>query len=119
MKPAFLAAFAAGIVALNSHGAEGCAAAKDLVVSALERVSAQPKQDDLEAGLQLLKRAEEVCDEDGDAWYYRSLFERQLGNARKTEYALANARERHSEALSTNDDPFQLATPVRGLKALA
>ncbi|MBV9300966.1 MAG: caspase family protein [Acidobacteriaceae bacterium] len=116
MKQWLLAACAASIFAAHSQAAEGCAAAKDLVVSALERVSARPNQNDLEAGLQLLKRAEEMCDENGDAWYYRSLFERQLGNGRKADYALTNARERHSEALSASDDPFRLATPTREVK---
>jgi hypothetical protein len=85
--------------------------AKDLTVRALELVSAQPSQADLTNGLLLLKQAQQACDEDGDAWYYRSLFERQLGHAKLAEYALGKARERGSHALKDTDDPFHLATP--------
>lgn len=94
---------------------EGCAAAKDLIVRALEIVSAQPSTNDLENGLQLLKHAEQMCDESGDAWYYRSLFERKLGHTPQAEYALRNARSRNSEALQQSDDPFHLAAPARSL----
>ena len=41
---------------------EGCAVSKDLVVRALELVSATPSHDDLSNGILLLKQAEEACD---------------------------------------------------------
>jgi Caspase domain len=94
---------------------EGCAVSKDLVVRALELVSATPARDDLANGILLLKQAEEACDENGDAWYYRSLFERKLGQG-NPQYSLGKARERNSPALKSDDDPFHLSTPaVRGV----
>ena len=90
---------------------EGCAVSKDLVVRALELVSATPARDDLSNGILLLKQAEEACDENGDAWYYRSLFERKLGQG-NPQYSLGKARERNSAALKSEDDPFHLATPA-------
>ena len=95
------------------YGQQSCAVSKDLVVRALELVSAHPARQDLSSGLLLLKQAEEACDENGDAWYYRSLFERQLGKGNPA-YALGKAKERTSPAREAGDDPFHLATPERG-----
>ena len=81
------------------------------MVRALELVSATPARDDLSNGILLLKQAEEACDENGDAWYYRSLFERKLGQG-NPQYSLGKARERNSAALKSEDDPFHLATPA-------
>lgn len=79
------------------------------MVQALERItSGAPK--DVEDGLQLLKHANEVCTSLGDAWYYRSLFERKLKLISKADYSLGNAKKYHSEALDQNIDPFTLAT---------
>ena len=91
---------------------EQCAVAKDLVVRALELVSAQPGADDLESGLQLLKHAIQVCNESGDAWYYRSRFEQQLRRPPLAAYSLKKAQSLGSEALKQQDHPFQLATPL-------
>jgi hypothetical protein len=90
---------------------------KDLVVRALELVSANPSRDELSNGILLLKQAEEACDENGDAWYYRSLFERKLGQG-NPQYSMGKARERNSPGLKSGDDPFHLATPatVRGVR---
>lgn len=90
--------------------AQGCAVSKDLVVRALELASATPSREDLSNGILLLKQAEEACDENGDAWYYRSVFERKLGQG-NPQYSLGKARERKSAALASNDDPFTLSTP--------
>jgi len=95
-----------------------CAVSKDLVVRALELVSAVPSADDLSNGLMLLKQAEEACDENGDAWYFRSLFERKLGRGNPP-YSLGKARERNAAALKNAEDPFTLATPARGVGVLA
>lgn len=112
-------AAAAMFLAAACHAQERCAVAKDLQVRALELVSAQPSQEDLGNGLLLLKQAQQACDEDGDAWYYRSLFERQLAHARLADYALGKARERGSHAQKDGDDPFHLATPAsRGAIAI-
>ena len=111
-----LAALTAVLGALAGAGfaQEGCAVSKDLVVRALELASAHPKRDDLANGIIFLKQAEEACDESGDAWYYRALFERQLGQG-NPQYAMGKARERGSKALRDAEDPFRLATPERGV----
>ena len=110
--------FAAILALAAAAGAQQrCAVSKDLVVRALELVSASPSNDDLLNGLMLLKQAEEACDENGDAWYYRSLFERKLGRG-NPQYSLGKARERHAPALGSAEDPFTLATPARGVGAL-
>jgi len=105
-------------VAAGACAQQRCAVSRDLVVRALELVSASPSADDLLNGLMLLKQAEEACDENGDAWYYRSLFERKLGRGNPP-YSLGKARERNSPALRNADDPFTLATPARGVGVLA
>ena len=101
-------------LAAAGHAQQGCAVSKDLVVRALELVSASPAREDLSNGLLLLKQAEEACDENGDAWYYRSLFERKLGQG-NPQYSLGKARERNAPALKSAEDPFTLATPARGV----
>ena len=114
---AILAAGAAILAASPAQAQEGCAVSKDLVVRALELVSATPSRDDLGNGILLLKQAEEACDENGDAWYFRSLFEQKLGQG-NPQYSMGKAGERHSAALASRDDPFHLATPnSRGVKA--
>jgi uncharacterized caspase-like protein len=52
-----------------------------------------------------------MCNSSGDAWYYRSLFERKLNQALKADYSLKKAKDWHSEALEQNLDPFSLAAP--------
>ncbi len=112
------AILAAGVAILApARAQEGCAVSKDLVVRALELVSSTPSRDDLANGILLLKQAEEACDENGDAWYYRSLFEQKLGQG-NPQYSMGKARERRSQALAAADDPFHLATPnTRGVKS--
>jgi len=111
-----LSALAAALVAMAGSGfaQQGCAVSKDLVVRALELASAHPKRDDLANGIVFLKQAEEACDENGDAWYYRSVFERQMGQG-NPQYSMGKARERGSKALRDAEDPFRLATPERGV----
>ncbi len=105
-------------LAAAGHAQQRCAVSKDLVVRALELVSASPARDDLSNGLLLLKQAEEACDENGDAWYYRALFERKLGQG-NPQYSLGKARERNAPALKSAEDPFTLATPARGVAVVA
>jgi len=102
---AFVIVFALPAVAQNR-----CGAGKDLVVQALERVPPGSSNSTMEDGLELLKHAIGECENLGDAWYYRSLLERRLGNARKADYSLQKARDNNSEALQQNLDPFTLAT---------
>jgi len=117
VRPGYAAC--AVLLTLSSAGnaQQGCAVSKDLVARALELVSASPAREDLANGLLLLKQAEEACDENGDAWYYRSLFERKLGTG-NPQYSLAKARERNAPAVRTAEDPFTLATPSRGVVVL-
>jgi hypothetical protein len=109
---------AAAILAAPAFAQQACAVSRDLVVRALELVSATPTKDQLSSGLLLLKQAEEACDENGDAWYYRSVFERKLGQG-NPQYSLGKARERNAPALKTEDDPFVLSTPARGVTVAA
>ena len=107
--------FLAIAIAAPAHAQQACAVSKDLVVRALELVSATPARDQLTDGLLLLKQAESACDENGDAWYYRSLFEQKLGSG-NPQYSLGKARERNAAGLRSADDPFHLATPQRGVQ---
>ncbi len=90
-----------------------CGAGKDLVVQALERVRPTSSDDAFEDALQLLKHAVSTCAELGDAWYYRSLVEQRLGNARLAQYSLQKAQTFGSEAMQEGLNPFVLATPIQ------
>lgn len=79
------------------------------MVQALERVKTG-SPGEVENGLQLLKHAVEVCAGLGDAWYYRSLFERKLNQPAKADYALRNAQKYRSDAMEEAIDPFSIAT---------
>jgi uncharacterized caspase-like protein len=98
--------------AAQSSRAEGrCGAGVDLVVQALEKVKADSKPDQLEDANQLLKRATELCAELGDAWYYRSLVERQLGHIPQADFAMRKAKMFPSDASADQLNPFVLSTP--------
>jgi hypothetical protein len=91
---------------------EKCGVSKDFEVQALEQIKtgATPEVED---GLQLLKHATEVCASFGDAWYYRSLFERKLGQTPKANYSLDKATLFGSQAMDDGANPFVLAAPPR------
>ena len=103
--------------AIRPSAAQGrCGAGVDLVVQALEKVKADSKSDQLEDANQLLKRATELCAELGDAWYYRSLVERQLGHIPQADFAMRKAKMFPSDASNDQLNPFVLSTPrARGL----
>ena len=103
--------------AVQPSSAQGrCGAGVDLVVQALEKVKADSKSDQLEDANQLLKRATELCAELGDAWYYRSLVERQLGHIPQADFAMRKAKMFPSDASNDQLNPFVLSTPrARGL----
>ncbi|HEY4978287.1 MAG TPA: caspase family protein [Candidatus Acidoferrum sp.] len=88
---------------------EQCNLAKDLIVQSLERIK-MGTNEEAGDGLQLLKHATEVCINSGDAWYYRSLFEKKLGQASKADYSLKKAKMFSSEAMEAGADPFVLST---------
>jgi uncharacterized caspase-like protein len=87
-----------------------CGAGKDLIVQALERVPPGSNASAMQDGVELLKHAIGECESLGDAWYFRSLLERKMGNARLADYSLNKARDNNSEALRQNLDPFTLST---------
>ena len=89
-----------------------CGAGVDLVVQALEKMSANATNDQLGDADQLLKRAAELCGELGDAWYYRSLVERKLGNTRGADFAARQAAKFPSDASAEQQNPFVLASPL-------
>jgi uncharacterized caspase-like protein len=91
---------------------ERCGAGTDLMVQALERVQPDSPQGQYRDALQLLKHATNECPNLGDAWYYRSLVERKLGNAQVAEYALNKAKQNGSEAQQQQINPFELSTPA-------
>lgn len=101
---------ACGLIPAIAAAQNRCGAGKDLVVQALERVPPGSNASTMEDGVELLKHAIGECESLGDAWYYRSLLERKLGNARKADYSLQKARDNNSEALQQNLDPFTLST---------
>ena len=129
MKKTFISArtqLTLGLIALTlfaaarSSSAQGrCGAGVDLVVQALEKVKADSKPDQLEDANQLLKRATELCAELGDAWYYRSLVERQLGHIPQADFAMRKAKMFPSDASTDQLNPFVLATPPPRSRALS
>jgi uncharacterized caspase-like protein len=88
---------------------ERCGLAKDFMVQALEHIKTGATNE-AEDGLQLLKHANEQCLNLGDAWYYRSLFERKLNQTAKANYSLGKAKMFGSEAMDQELDPFVVAT---------
>lgn len=117
MKSAALATIAAAFLLLASPPAqarpqgERCGAAKDFVNQALEQIKSGGNSE-IENGLQLLKHANELCTSLGDAWYYRSIFEKKLGRDKNSTYALEKARLFTSEAMTDQRNPFILAAPA-------
>lgn len=89
---------------------ERCGVGKDLVLQTLERVHPGSNASTMQDGVELLKHAISTCPTLGDAWYYRSLLERQLGNARLADYALKKAQDNDSEAYQQKLDPFTSST---------
>ena len=99
------------LLCLPVFAQERCGVARDLMLRALERIRANTTNAETEDSLQLLKLACEQCAGLGDAWYFRSLFERKLGRARQADYALGKAKLVGSEALNLGLNPFRLAAP--------
>ena len=89
---------------------EKCGLAKDLMVQALERVRPGAASAEFEDSIALLKHAVEVCPALGDAWYYRSLFEKRLKHQSQSDYSLRKAQFVGSEAMTVAIDPFALAS---------
>jgi uncharacterized caspase-like protein len=109
---AILLSLACCVSPLHARAQGRCGAGVDLVVQALEKMSANATTDELADADQLLKRAAELCAELGDAWYYRSLVERKLGHAALADFAMRQAQKFPSDASQQQLNPFVLATPV-------
>jgi hypothetical protein len=105
----FFAGVAAGGLSEDRAAQEQCNLSKDLVVQALELVKTGSKQE-ADDGIQLLKHATEVFLGNGDAWYYRSIFEKERGQPGNVKYALDKAKKYGSEAMKQGANPFHLAT---------
>src|SRR5260370_19264015 len=90
--------------AVPSAAQERCGVARDFMVQALERIKTGSNTE-VGDGLQLLKHANEVCTSLGDAWYYRSLFERRLNQTSKADYSSRNAQKYSSVAMEQGFDP--------------
>ncbi len=95
----------------TAHAQGECGAAQDFEVQAREKITPGVSVSDLEDGLQLLKHANEMCPESGDAWYYRSLFEKKLGHTPQADFAMRQAKRLGSETLTEGVDPFAIAAP--------
>jgi uncharacterized caspase-like protein len=80
------------------------------MVQALERVQPNSSPSQLRDAVELLKHATSECISLGDAWYYRSLLERKLGNIKLADYSLEKARQNNSEAQLQQLNPFTLST---------
>src|SRR5579864_438953 len=96
---------------VSGEGQERCGVGKDYMVQALEQIKTGSREE-VENGLQLLKHANEQCTSLGDAWYYRSLFERKLGHTPLADYSLKKAQMFGSDAWNEKSDPFKLAAPL-------
>jgi uncharacterized caspase-like protein len=106
---------AAFLLASSLVAQERCGAGTDLMVQALERVQPTSTPSQLRDAVELLKHATSECISLGDAWYYRGLLERKLGNTRLADYSLDKARQNNSEAQQQEFNPFTLST-TRGIK---
>jgi len=104
--------FVCGVAPAAHAQGERCGVSKDFEVQALEQIKSGAASE-VEDGLQLLKHATEVCASFGDAWYYRSLFERKLGQTPKANYSLDKAKLFGSQAMDDGANPFVLAAPPR------
>jgi Caspase domain len=100
-------------LAVAADGQQRCGIAKDLVVQAREAARPGLSVETLRHHYYQLERATSLCYGLGDAFYYRHLFAKQIGEQQKAAYFLSKARESGSEALSQGSDPFAVA-PVAG-----
>jgi hypothetical protein len=103
-------ALAALLLSALATAQERCGAGTDLMVQALERVQPNSTPSQIRDAVELLKHATSECISLGDAWYYRSLLERRLGNTKLADYSLEKARQNNSEALQQQLNPLELST---------
>ena len=89
---------------------ERCGIAHDYLVAGRERCRPGASREELETALRYLELANKNCFNLGEAWYYRYLCQKRLGNQRGADSALSKAKEFGSEALNQGDDPFTLST---------
>lgn len=103
--PALLIA-ALGLFARAALAQEKCDSAADFVVQAREQARPGLSREEIERVRGKLKSANSMCSASGDAWYYRYLYSRQLGDGKDADYALRQARLNNAEGLRRNYDPF-------------
>ena len=80
------------------------------MVQSLECVQPNSSASPIRDAVELLKHATAEGVSLGDAWYYRSLLERKLGNVCLADYSLEKACQNDSEALQQQLNPFTLST---------
>jgi hypothetical protein len=85
---------------------EKCNYAAEIVAQAREQARPNADRAQIERLSRLLERATARCQGDGDAWYYRYLFARQLGKTQEASFYRERAEYFGSEALRRNEDPF-------------
>jgi len=95
---------------LPTPAQERCASANDYLVAARQLFRPGASKTDLETALNYLRYSTRNCMNLADAWYYRYLCERRLGDQRAANNSLSKAREFGSEAFARGDDPFTLST---------
>lgn len=100
--------------ALSGRAGESCTTGQDLIVQALELLKADSAPSTVEDANQLLRRANDLCAESGEAWYYRYLVETRLHRQPQAALALKQANLFPSEALREGLNPFVLSTPPQG-----
>lgn len=107
----FLFLLAAGAAtAPTIQAQQKCDQARDYVVQAREKARPGLSSSDLKFMNLRLKRADQMCPGMGDVYYYRYLYESQLGNKELAKINLDKARDLDSELLRHGTDPFAVSS---------
>jgi hypothetical protein len=115
MKAAWiLVCLAFGLPALAQQYGDGCSAALDRLTQVKEVLRENLGGADLRLLASKLKTATDLCDRYSDIWYFRSLLERRLGNARDADYCLRKAKDAGLDAELARVDPFAPVLPAAG-----
>lgn len=106
----------AGFSALIVRAQERCDSAFDIVVQAREQARPEISREQTERIRSKLKTANSMCSSLSDAWYYRYLYSRRLGDRSDADYALRQAQLFNAEGLRHNDDPFAPVVAAKEVK---
>lgn len=100
-----------------------CNSAYDIVVQAREQARPDLSRAELDRIQGMLKQANTMCDSNGDAFYYRYLYSRQLylhsrrsSDKDDADYALRRAEKARAEGFRRKDDPFATVAQVEEVK---